>query len=169
MDHRSKSSTFRLQTLFEVRERSKKSAQEALSLAQQQVRREQGELDQLENDLSRKTKERDLKRTQYADEIHRRGSTIQTIRIQELHVSALKAREEETKAAIQKQKDVVERTKQLEKEKLVTMLTRNRELKTVEKLKEKWVLDLRKHQEQKDDDTRDEISQAQFVNQRIRE
>lgn len=162
-------SSFRLQTLFQVRERAKKSAEEALLLAQQEVRLKQQELDQLNGDLSQKIAQRDQRRWQYLEQTTTGFSTVHTIRIQECHLQALKAKEKMLETDIERQKEVVQQTEKKAQERHMEMMNANREFKTVEKLKQSWAVQVRKEIEYKEEEARDEISLAQYVNQRAQE
>jgi flagellar export protein FliJ len=157
---------FRLQTLFNLRERARKEAQEALFAAQQELRRKQEELDKLKTELSEKVTLRDQRRSQYAEQTASGSSTIHNIHIQERHIYALRDKEERVKVSIEEQNSVVETSQRVAQARHLEMLNANREFKSIEKLKERWAMELKKQVERKEEEATDEISQARHVNQR---
>lgn len=159
-------SGFRLQTILDLREGARKEAQQALSAAQEALRKQKEELAKLESELSQKVALRDQRRAQYAQQTASGAANIHSINIQERHLYALKDKEEKVKQSIEEQNGVLENYQRVAQARHLQMLNANRDFKSIEKLKERWAIEVKKKAERKEEEATDEISQSRHVNQR---
>lgn len=154
--------TYRLQTLFELRERAKKDAEDAYAIEQKKVQAEQKKLDDLNADLAERIRQREQKIIEYAQESAQGKSTIEKMQGQGRHIDSLKEKEALLKIDIEKQEDVLKRAQKVAQEKLEIMLKATQEFKALEKHKEKWTKEVKKELEKKEEESAEDISQSQY-------
>lgn len=155
---------YRLQTLFDIRERAKKDAEDAYAIEQKKVQAEQKKLDSLNEDLKQKVAFREQRRIDYAKEAAEHGATIEQMQAQGRHIDALKEKEALLKIEIEKQEQVLAQAKAIADEKLQVMLKATQEFKALEKHKEKWAQTVKKELEKKEEEAAEDIAQSQYFN-----
>lgn len=153
---------FQLQTLFNLRERARKKAEDDFLFAQQDANRQAKHLNDLQEDLTQKIHARAARRQQYANN-NGASLSIHHLRIQESHVHALKNKEEAARLSVEEQKEVLEKSKGIVQTKQTHMLVATREFKSIEKLKEQWKFQQKKESERREEIALDEISQSKHV------
>lgn len=157
---------YQLQTLFEVREQAKISAEEIFVAAQNEVRTQEKHLRELSLELKDKIAFREAKIFEYANDMAL-GQTIQKIQNQRHHIESLKHKEHLLQLDIAKQQKMVDDARDAADRKLRIMLKATQDFKALEKLKETWAADLKKTIEKLEDDAAEDISQSQHFSQRF--
>lgn len=155
--------TFRLQTVLDLREQSKKKSEDAFLLAQQTVQKEKKQLDTLELDLAQNVEFRQTRRLQYVESTASRSSTIASLKLHESHIKSLMVKEERLKQSIESQKQVLKQEEARAQVRREEMLVASRDFKSIDKVKVKFLDQRRRTIEQKEEDARDELTQARFV------
>ncbi len=153
---------YKLQTLFNMRERTKKEKEDAYAQEQKKVAAEEGKLKTMQETLEKMKTTRDEKRMEYANAMQKEMLTIEKIAVNNRHLDMLVQKEAAYEIEINKQLSVVEQVKKIAKEALEKMLTATQEFKALEKHREQWLKEVKKEIEKKEDEAVDEISQAQY-------
>ena len=153
---------YNLQTLFNMRERTKKETEDAYAQEQKKVAAEEGKLKTMQETLEKMKMTRDEKRMEYANAMQKEMLTIEKIDVNNRHLDMLVQKEAAYEIEINKQISVVEQVKKIAKEALEKMLTATQEFKALEKHREQWLKEVKKEIEKKEDEAVDEISQAQY-------
>lgn len=153
---------YRLQTLFNIRERSKKAAEDVYAKAQKKVAAAESQLSTMQETLEAMKTTKDEKRLEYANAMQKEIMTIEKIDINNLHLKMLVEKEAAFEVEINKQIAVVAQLKKIAKDALDKMLVATQEFKALEKHKEQWLKEVKKGIEKKEDEEGDEISQAQY-------
>ncbi len=153
---------YKLQTLFNIRERSKKAAEDAYAKEQKKVAAAENQLKTMQKTLEAMKASRDQKRLEYADAMQKEVMTIEKIDINNRYLEMLVEKEAAYEVEINKQIAVVLQAKKIAKEALDKMLVATQEFKTLEKHREQWLKEVKKGIEKKEDEEGDEISQAQY-------
>jgi len=154
--------TFRLQTVLDLRDQSKKKSEDAFLLAQQTVQKEKKQLDTLELDLAQNVEFRQTRRIQYVENAAS-GSTIASIRLHESHIKSLLEKENRLKQSIEQQKQALKQEEERAQIRREEMLVASRDFKSIDKVKVKFLDQHRRAVEQKEEDARDELTQARYV------
>lgn len=157
--------TFRLQTVLDLRDQSKKRSEDAFFLAQQTVQKEKKQLDTLELDLVRKVEFRQTRRLQYVESAQSGAANIASLKLHETHIKSLMEKEKLLKQTIEQQKQVLKNEEAHAQIKRDEMLVASRDFKSIDKVKMKFLDQIRRTVEQKEEDARDELSQARYVRQ----
>lgn len=155
---------YRLQALFEIRQRAKKDAEESYAKEQKKVAAEEKKRDEMKQKLSEMVEHRENKRAEYAEAIRHEMLNISKIQMNNLHIDMLLEKEVLFQGEISKQEQAVEKAKELAKVELEKMLKATQEFKALEKHKEKWQQGAKKDLAQKEEDAVEDISQAQYFN-----
>jgi flagellar export protein FliJ len=153
---------FRLQTVLDLRERSKKSSEEAFLLARQAAQKEKQQLDTLEVDLHKKVEFREHKRQEYAQNQANGPTSVASFKLHESHIQSLKEKEARLKDTIEGQKQVLQKANARAETRRDEMLLAGRDFKTIDKIKDKFLVSHKKHVEMREDNARDELSQARY-------
>jgi flagellar export protein FliJ len=154
---------YRLQTLYEMRQRAEEAAKQAFSEAMQALFKQQKELDRLKADLERRKRERKEKIAAYLQEIFAKGTGAGGMT--QLHRFEERLKDEEAQVAldIEKQKELVKQAERLVEERRRAMAEAARDVKAIEKHKEKWLKDWKYQRELAEDLAREEIGNALFL------
>jgi YscO-like protein len=153
---------YKLQILFNMRERSKKDAEDAYAKEQKKVATAENKLKTMQKTLEEMKATRDQKRVEYANAMQKERMTIEKIEINNRHLEMLVEKENTYEIEINKQVAVVEQAKKVAKEALDKMLKATQEFKALEKHRENWLKEVKVEIEKKENDAGDEISQAQY-------
>lgn len=155
-------SQYRLETLFEMRQRAKKEAEEIYAKKEQEAQKEQKKLQDMQQQLAQMQLDRERKRLEYAHANDQGQVTIEKIQIQARHIEMLKDKEAAFSLEIATQEKVRDEAKAIAEKFLQEMLEKTKEFKALEKHKEKWLLEVKKAREKKEEAAADDISQAQY-------
>ncbi|MBN2359074.1 MAG: flagellar assembly protein FliH [Deltaproteobacteria bacterium] len=152
-----------LQTLFEIRERSKKAAEDAFAEQQKAVAKEQTRLDEMKAELAAKVEYREKKRIEYLEKAAKGEMNVHTITQSQRHIERLKEEEAAYEVEIDKQRERLKEAEKVLDKRRQEMVDANREFKALEKHKEKWVKKKKKEIEAKEEDAAEDIAQSQFL------
>lgn len=150
-----------LQTLFDLREKQKKDAEEVYAKAQQIAAQAKVKLKEMEVELVKMDQFRNAKRLEYGNSIQKQVMTIEKIEVNNKHLEMLENKAKNFTLEIAQQKNVVLQAETIAADELKKVLKATQEFKTLEKHKEKWLKKAQDIQTKKDEDTADDISQAQ--------
>ena len=154
---------YRLQTLLQIRERAKEDAEQAFSAATQALVKERTELKRLEEDLARRKRERKAKVDAYLKEIMAKGSGASGMNTLNRFEDRLRDEEAQVALEIEVQKEAVRAAEKLLEQRRVEMAEAARELKSIEKHKEKWAAELKAGREMREELAGEEIGNALFL------
>jgi flagellar export protein FliJ len=152
-----------LQALLGIRERAKEAAEHKLADALDALKAEQERLRQLEEELARMVARREAKAREYAEKAMRGEMSAQQAIDANVYIERLKRQEEEQKNAIAAQKAVVRQREEDVDNARKELVDATQELKAIEKNKEKWMEQIKKEAEAKQDEAMDEVAQTIFL------
>ena len=98
---------YRLQTLFDIREKEKKTAEDAYAQKKRQVIEAENTLKEMQNKHAEMISFREAKKLEYAEKIREGGMKINEINANDRHIARLKEEEVAYLGEIDKQKEVV--------------------------------------------------------------
>jgi len=154
---------YRLQVLLDVRQRKKEAAEKALGAA---LAAHQAELDkqqQMEAELARMVAKREQRRREYAEKAMRGEMSARDVAGAQTYVERLEEQEAVQKSAIEAQKAVVaDRQREVDAAR-AALVEATRELKALEKHKEKVIDDWKKGVQAKEEEAMDELAQQIFL------
>lgn len=153
---------YRLQALFDIRERAKKAAEDAYAKEQKKLIVEKNQLKKMENTLEEMKQLREQKKAEYAEAMNSSTLTIEKIQINNRHIDLLVQKEKDFVIEIDKQKEVVVAAQKLVDEALQKMLDATQEYKALEKHRDKWLKETKNEMEKKEEDAIGDITQAQY-------
>jgi flagellar export protein FliJ len=154
---------YRLQTLLEMRERAKEEAEQAFAQAMAALARVKEALQKLRDDLERRKVERKAKVAAYLQEVMAKGTQAGGLSSLNRFEERLKAEEEQVGLEIERQVDAVAEAEKLVEEKRFQMAEAAKELKAIEKHKEKWTKQVRTEREAREEIAQEEIGNALFL------
>ncbi|MFH1810897.1 MAG: flagellar assembly protein FliH [Pseudomonadota bacterium] len=154
---------YRLQTLFNLREKAKKAAEDAYAEAQKEMAAEQARLDEMKAELAAKVEFREGKRHEYAEKASRGEMNVHTMTSSQRHIERLKEEEAAYEVEIDKQRERLHEAEKVVEKKREEMVVANRDFKALEKHKEKWAKKTRREIMLKEEDAAEDIAQAQFL------
>lgn len=156
-------STYRLQTLLELRQRAEEEAKQAFSQAMQELAREKAEQKRLEEDLERRKRERKAKVAAYLEEVMAKGAGANGLAMMNRFEQRLKDEEAQVALEIERQKEVVRAAEAKVEEKRQEMAHAAMELKAIEKHKDRWRKDVKAQREMREEQLQEEIGNALFL------
>ncbi|MDA0712673.1 MAG: hypothetical protein O2897_01630, partial [bacterium] len=130
---------YELQTLFDLREKQKKDAEELYAKAQQLAIQAKAKQKEMEAELVKMNQFRDAKRLEYGNSMQKQVMTIEKIEINNNHLEMLEDKAENFVLEIDQQKNVVIQAEAAAAEELKKVLKATQDFKTLEKHKEKWL------------------------------
>ena len=154
---------YRLQTLFEMREKSKKAAEDAYAEAQKELIKEKKALDDMHAELKRMMDLREAKRIEYATNAAAGAYNVNQIQSNLRHLDRMKEKEGAYKMEIEKQKDAVKAAERVAEEKKQAVILATQEFKALEKHKEKWTQEVKREIQLKEEDVQDDLAQTIFL------
>lgn len=154
---------YRLQTLLQMRERAKEEAEQAFSDATRALFKEKEALKKLEEDLARRKRERKEKIAAYLAEVMAKG--VGAGGMTQLNRFEERLRDEEAVVAleIEQQKERVKAAEEVLEQRRADMAHAAKELKSIEKHKEKWAKELKAERQMREELTQEEIGNALFL------
>jgi colicin import membrane protein len=155
-----------LKTLKEIKERKKEEAEKAWSEAKKAREAEEEKLKELEEELRRMIERRELKRREYADKQMRGEHNAQLAMSANTFIERLKEEEELQKERIEQQKQLIEEKKELEKQAMDAMVAATQDVKALEKHHEKWLAEIKRELQIKEEEQLDDLAQSIFERNR---
>ena len=156
---------YRLQTLFDIREKEKKAAEDEYGLQKRRVIEAQKVLDDMKAKHAQMIEFREAKKTEYADKIRDGGMKINEITGNDRHIARLKEEEVAYLGEIDKQVEAVKSAERVAQEAMDAMLEATKAFKALEKHKEKWQKAVKRELMIKEEDALDDVAQAQYFAQ----
>lgn len=154
---------YRMQTVLEMRERAEEEAKQAFSDATQAVVKARAEQKRLEDDLERRKAERKQRVEAYLQEIVQRTTGIAGMNQMYRFEQRLKDEEAQVALDIEKQKLVVKAAEKLLEQRRMEMAEAAKELKAIEKHKEKWAKEVKAERDKREDLSQEEIGNALYL------
>ncbi|RKH39646.1 flagellar assembly protein FliH [Corallococcus sp. AB049A] len=154
---------YRLQSLLDMREKAKEEAEQAFSDAVKALAKEEAEQKRLEAELERRRKERKAKVQEYFQQIMAKGAGINGMNMMARFEERLKDDEAQVALQIEHQKEVVRTAGRLVEQRRMLMAEAAKELKAIEKNKEKFVKQVKKERQDREELQQEEIGSALFL------
>ena len=154
---------YRLQALVTLRERKKEEAERILGVKLAELKQEQQRQKDMEDELERMIAKREAKMREYAEKSMKGMMAAQDVVGANLYIERLKEQEEAQENAIEGQKQVVAQKKDEVEEARKGVVLATQDLKALEKHKEKWMEQVKKEREAREEDVMDEIAQTIFL------
>ncbi|MBZ4335757.1 flagellar assembly protein FliH [Corallococcus interemptor] len=154
---------YRLQSLLDMREKAKDEAEQAFSDAVKALAKEELEQQRLEAELERRRKERKAKVQEYFQQIMAKGAGINGMNMMGRFEERLKDDEAQVALQIEHQKEVVRTAGRLVEQRRMLMAEAAKELKAIEKNKEKFVKQVKKERQDREELQQEEIGSALFL------
>lgn len=154
---------YRLQVLYDMRDKTKKAAEDAYGEAMQAKIVEEKKLEQMNQELAAMAQAREDKRIEYADKAARGECNVQQIQGNNKHLERLKEREGAFKMEIERQKDNIRAAERVVDEKKEAMIQATQQFKALEKHKEKWTIEVKREIAAKEEDALEDIAQTIFL------
>lgn len=155
--------SYRLQTLLEIRERAKEDAEQAFAQAMAALAKEKEALQKLQEDLARRRVERKAKVAAYFQEVMAKGVQAGGLDGLNRFEERLKAEEAQVELEIARQEQAVKDAEKTVEEKRFQMAEAAKELKAIEKHKEKWSKQVRTERDAREELVQEEIGNALFL------
>ena len=151
---------YRLAALLRVREIKKEEAEKLLGEKLTALRVEQKRQREMQEELERMVLKREQRMREYAEKSMRGQMSASEVTGANLYIERLKEQEDAQKNAIEGQKAVVAQKQTEVDEARQAVLVATQELKALEKHKEKWVAEVKREADVREEETMDEIAQA---------
>ncbi len=153
---------YRMQTLFDLREKAKEAAEEFYAEKKKVVVTEQQKLDDMKQTLRDMAAARQAKKEEYAEQMRAGDLNINGIQANDRHIEKLKQEEQAYQVEIQRQHERVNEAQAEADDAMEAMLKATQDYKALEKHKEKWLKQVKREVMLKEEDAADEIAQAQY-------
>lgn len=157
---------YRLATLLTIRERKKEQAEHKLAETLAALSKEQKRLKELQDELIAMEDRRQALRREYMERAMRGQTGANDAVRHNAYVEHLKDLEKQQKEAIADQQDRVEEHEGYVKVARDLLVVATQELKALEKHKEKWLEEVKKEREAKEEMVMDDIAQTIFLRNR---
>ncbi|MFN7135027.1 MAG: flagellar assembly protein FliH [Myxococcales bacterium] len=154
---------YRLETLLELRKRAEDEAKNAYAEAQKALTAAKQEQQRLEDDLARRKQERKAKVKAYLDELMAKGKGALAVQGMGSYEKRLRAEEDEVAQQIEAQKQVVAEREAEAEQKRMALAEAAKEVKAIEKHKEKFVKQVRHEREMREELAGEEIGNALYL------
>lgn len=160
-----KQPNYRLQTLFDIREKEKNQAEDFYAQKKKAEHEEQAKLESMKQKHADMIQFREDKKIEYADKIRAGGMNINQINAGDRHIARLKEEEVAYLGEIDKQKEALKKAQREAQDAMDLMLEATKAFKALEKHKEKWQKEVKREQRLKEEDAMDDVAQAQYFAQ----
>ena len=164
-----KSPAYRLQVLFEMREKAKKEAEEIYAEKKRKVAEEQKKLDDMRQKLKEMVQLRQTKKAEYAERTRMGEYTVNQIQQNDRHVERLKQQEAAFQVEIDRQQERVAEAERIAAEAMEVVVRKTQDFKALEKHKDKWALAWKREQMAKEEMASEDIAQAQYFQKLLAE
>jgi hypothetical protein len=165
----SRTPAYRLQVLFEMREKAKKEAEEVYAEKQRKVAEEQRKHDEMKQRLKDMVQLRVDKKAEYAERTKRGEYTVSQIQANDRHIERLKQQESAYQVEIDRQLERVQEAERIAAEALEIVVKCTQDFKALEKHKEKWTKQVRRERMMKEELASEDIAQAQYFQRLLEE
>jgi hypothetical protein len=157
-----KSPAYRLQVLFEMREKAKTEAEELYAEKKKLVNIEQKKLEEMREHLKGLVQKRQDKKAEYAERTRRGEYTVNQIQGNDRHVEKMKQQEAAYQVEIDRQQERLQEAERVAAEAMDLVVKATQDYKALEKHKEKWSKHVRREAMLKEEDQVEDIAQAQY-------
>ena len=164
-----KSPAYRLQVLFEMREKKKKEAEELYAEKKRKVIEEQKKLDEMRQKLKEMVQLRQNKKAEYAERTRMGEYTVSQIQANDRHVERLKQQEAAYQVEIDRQQERVQEAERIAAEQMEVVVKCTQDFKALEKHKEKWLKQVKREQMLKEELAAEDIAQSQYFQKLLEE
>lgn len=153
---------YRLQVLFNIREKEKEQAEEVYAEKKRAVVEQEQIRDEMKQKLRDMIAMREEKKREYAEKMRSGELKITQIQANDRHIERLKHQEQAFQVDISRQEEKVQEAQAIADEAMQEMLKATQEFKALEKHKEKWVKQVKREQALKEEVALEDIAQAQY-------
>lgn len=153
---------YRLQALFDIREKEKDQAEEAYAEKKRGVAEQEKIRDEMKQNLRDMVALREAKKQEYNEKMREGALNVTQIQANDRHIERLKHEEQAYQVEISRQEDRVREAEAEAEEAMQAMLKANQEFKALEKHKEKWLKQVKREMALKEEDALEDIAQAQY-------
>lgn len=157
-----KGPAYRLQVLFEMREKTKGEAEELYAEKKRLVVVEQQKLDEMKQVLLGMVQKRQDKKAEYAERTRRGEYTINQIQANDRHIEKMKQQEAAYQVEIDRQQERLAEAERVAEEAMQYMIKCTQDFKALEKHKDKWQKKVKRELMAKEEDAVEDIAQAQY-------
>src|SRR5688500_7787498 len=123
---------YRLQTLFDMRDKAKKEAEDEYAEAMKAKVAEEKKLEEMKAELERMIQAREQKRLEYAERAAKGEYNVNQIQNNHRHIDRMKEKEGAFKMEIEKQKEAIKRAEEVVEEKKQAMIQATQDYKALE-------------------------------------
>jgi two-component SAPR family response regulator len=153
---------YRLQVLFNLREKAKTEAEEFYAEKKKKVAEEQRKLDDMKQHLRDMVGFREQKKIEYTEKMRGGAMTIHAIQANDRHIDKLKLEEQAFQIEIVRQGERLNEAQAEANDAMQAMLKATQDYKALEKHKEKWQKQIKRELTLKEEDAAEDIAQAQY-------
>lgn len=164
-----KTPAYRLQVLFEMREKKKKEAEELYAAKKKKVLEEQKKLDEMKQTLKGMVQHRQDKKREYAERTRAGEYTVSQITANDRHVERLKQQEQAYQVEIDRQAERVQEAERVAQEAMDALVKATQDHKALEKHKDKWLKAVKREAAMKEELQVEDIAQAQYFQKLLEE
>ncbi len=164
-----KGPAYRLQVLFEMREKAKVEAEELYAEKKKLVVVEQKKLDDMKQTLKDMIQKRADRKADYAERTRRGEYTVNQIQANDRHIDKMKQQEAAYQVEIDRQQERVVEAERVAEEAMGLVVKATQDYKALEKHKEKWAKQVKRELMMKEEDAVEDIAQAQYFKQLLAE
>lgn len=164
-----KNPAYRLQVLYEMREKKKKEAEEEYAEKKRKVVEEQKKLDQMRQTLKDMVQRRQDRKADYAERTRQGEYTVAQIQANDRHIERMKQQEQAYQVEIDRQQERVQEAERIAAEAMEVVVKATQDFKALEKHKEKWSKQVRREQMLKEELAAEDIAQAQYFQKLLEE
>lgn len=164
-----KGPAYRLQVLFEMREKAKVEAEELYAEKKKLVVVEQKKLDDMKQTLKDMIQKRADRKAEYAERTRRGEYTVNQIQANDRHIDKMKQQEAAYQVEIDRQQERVVEAERVAEEAMALVVKATQDFKALEKHKEKWAKQVKRELMMKEEDAVEDIAQAQYFKQLLAE
>lgn len=160
---------YRLQALFDIREKAKDEAEEHYAEKKKAVAEQEKILDEMKQKLRDMVTFREDKKAEYAEKMRSGQLNVTQIQANDRHIDRLKHEEQAYQVEISRQQERVREAEAEAEEAMQAMLKATQDFKALEKHKEKWVKQVKRELALKEEDQLEDIAQAQYFQRLLEE
>lgn len=157
---------YRLQALYDIKERKEKEAKDEFARTQQALREQERLLLEAQEELERMIEDRKRRREDYSQKLASGEMKITDQSSAYRFIERLKEKEKEQEFKIEAQREAVRNAEKEVKRAQDALIIATQELKALQKHKENWLAQWKKEMAQKEEDNLDEIGQVIFNQKR---
>lgn len=164
-----KGPAYRLQVLFEMREKAKLEAEELYAEKKKLVVVEQKKLDDMKQTLKDMIQKRADRKAEYAERTRRGEYTVSQIQGNDRHIDKMKQQEAAYQVEIDRQQERVVEAERVAEEAMALVVKATQDYKALEKHKEKWAKQVKRELMMKEEEAVEDIAQAQYFKKLLAE